>query len=134
MVSRALSLLAAALVSACTQGAHEPSSDVEPAIVQLSPSSMTSGSFVLTLFLAGDAEATEVWLQVLREPRSRQVARASSEVAFPIALDPGEFARARIDYTLAGTCEHELGGVIFDSASEELTEVASASAPAPECN
>jgi hypothetical protein len=135
--------LALALAPACSSDfedfeEEEPEPGVEPAIVYIAPKSPQTGTAVLTLYLHPEASSSaEVWLFGLNEFSSNQVSSIESEVPFPIELEPGDFVRTRFSYVMSGhdsSCEHKLTGTIFDSLSDELTNVFSAAAEVPGCH
>jgi hypothetical protein len=127
-------ILLALLLTAC--GDEEAEVVVEPAIVDIVPTDMGHGSFVLTVLLDPDAgDTAEVWLYELTSSNEGgRVIAVSSDVAFPLELEPGELKRVQMQYELSSRgCLHELSGTIFDSLSDEMTTVTSAGAVAPGC-
>lgn len=136
-ITTCLSLFA--LFSACSPESDSFESGVEPAIVNIAPVSQKEGTFVLTLFLGETVDSSaEVWLYELRATGGFTfdgLTSLSTDVVFPVVLEPGDFVRVPFAYALpASRCGHELDGTIYDSFKDDLTPVTSTAALAPGCN
>ena len=126
-------LWCAIAVSAC--GADE-GPFVEPSILRPSVTSYTDGargSFVLSLYLSPEASSSsEVMLHTLSTANSSGGAWVSSDIDFPVSIEPGELVRVPLEFHFPGQgCPLAFTGTIYDELKDALTAVSGPSVACP---
>jgi len=127
---RTLILSCAMALSAC---AADEGPFVEPSILRpviTGRAGGLEGSFVLSLYLSPDASgASDVTLYQLTAAFAGTV---SSDVEFPVSIEPGELVRVPLQFQFPGqTCPLAFSGTIYDELKGALTTVSGPSVPCP---